>query len=517
MAKREINNKVSIFLIKDGTDKEELFKDNLNLCELCSSDTSKTYYTPTIINTPKWIRSYYGLDYVDHINVSNSKVISIHELEIDGKKILFAIPFGSGKSLLNEEVIEEQFGIKVLLNTVKVDEFRQLVSSNYGGDHRTRNEQVPKKTNINEFGFDIFNDFIRKATAKCEDDLFNKNTIVGGDLLTVTVPVNYSNIDEFLVNCYKRYKLDKYKDNFSWLDNIKEVKEKSKKEKLDEKMIEMLKNEEYEKIWAAVPELIEWENVREFKYNKNDVGKDDIEIKDIVSQFKLQDSMKVDSLKRKKVYAISTESDDSIYDWSLYNCLIGEIELDNKMYCLNFGKWYVLDNDFVGETNEYYENILLVDYDFPDNNNSREDEYNSLLNTNLKDSILMDKETVRLDGMGKSSIEVCDVFSSNNELIHIKKNGGSSYLSHLFNQASVSAEMLLDESFRKKVNSKFKKEIFDNDFNAKNYTVIMGIITNKNEKRPSIPFFSKVSIRYAIDGLKRKGYNVKLANIFNKK
>ena len=125
--------------------------------------------------------------------------------------------------------------------------------------------------------------------------------------------------------------------------------------------------------------------------------------------------------------------------------------------------------------------------------------------------------TVRLDGMGKSSIEVCDVFSSNNELIHIKKNGGSSYLSHLFNQASVSAEMLLDESFRKKVNSKFKKEIFDNDFNAKNYTVIMGIITNKNEKRPSIPFFSKVSIRYAIDGLKRKGYNVKLANIFNKK
>ena len=36
-------------------------------------------------------------------------------------------------------------------------------------------------------------------------------------------------------------------------------------------MIEMLKNEEYEKIWAAVPELIEWENVREFKYNKNDI------------------------------------------------------------------------------------------------------------------------------------------------------------------------------------------------------------------------------------------------------
>ena len=517
MSKKEINNKVSIFLIKGGINKENLFKDNLNLETLCVSDTSITYYKPTSINVPKWLKSYYKLDYVEKINVSNSKVISIHELDIEGEKVMFAIPFGSGKYLLNDEVIEEQFGIKVLLNTVKIDEFRQLVSSNYGGDHRTRNEQVPKKTNINEFGFDIFNDFIRKATAKCDDELFCNNTIIGGDLLTVTVPVNYSNIDQFLVKCYKRYKLDKYKDNFSWLDNIKEVKEKTKKENLDNKMIELLKNEEYDKVWAAVPEIIEWEIVKEFKYPKNDQGKDDIEIMDIMSQFNEKNDIKVETLKRKKVSALSNENNDLVYEWSLYNCLIGEVELDGCIYCLNFGKWYKLNGDFVEETNKFYETIPLVNYVLPYNNNSREDEYNLVLNQNLKNSILMDKETVKLEGMGKSSIEVCDVFSSNNELIHIKKNGGSSYLSHLFNQASVSAEMLLDESFRKKVNDKFKKEIFNSDFNSKNYTVVMGIITNKNNKRPQIPFFSKVSIRYAIDGLKRKGYQVKITNIFNKK
>lgn len=129
----------------------------------------------------------------------------------------------------------------------------------------------------------------------------------------------------------------------------------------------------------------------------------------------------------------------------------------------------------------------------------------------------MDKETIKISGMGKSSIEVCDVFSSKNELIHVKKNGGSSYLSHLFNQASVSGEMLFDEVFRKQINLKFGKKIFNDDFNSKNYTIIMGIITNKLGARPTIPFFSKVSIRYAVEGLERKGYKVKIANIFNSK
>jgi uncharacterized protein (TIGR04141 family) len=175
MAKREKNNKISVYLIKDGLEIESILKDIDDLMVLCSSDTSKTYYYPTRINVPKWIKSYYEIDNVDNINVSNSKVISIHNLDIDGKEVVFAIPFGSGKSLLKDDVIEEQFGIKVLLNSVGVDEFRQVVSSNYGGDHRTRNEQVPKKTNINEFGFDIYNDFIRKATAKTDDELFNNN------------------------------------------------------------------------------------------------------------------------------------------------------------------------------------------------------------------------------------------------------------------------------------------------------------------------------------------------------
>ena len=77
--------------------------------------------------------------------------------------------------------------------------------------------------------------------------------------------------------------------------------------------------------------------------------------------------------------------------------------------------------------------------------------------------------------------------------------------------------MLLDPEFRNAANKKMNKELFDDSFSSKDYTIILAVITDKDIDRPKIPFFSKVSIRYAIDGLQRKGYKVKVANIFNSK
>ena len=512
-----ITNKISIYLIKEGIKENEILKDFSRLQKLCKNETSITYYLPTIINHPKWLISYFNKDNIDDISVSNSKVISIHKINIDGKDIYFAIPFGNGKYLLNDDVIEEQFGIKVLLNSISKNEFRQLITSNYGGNHRTKNEQMPKKTDITEFGFDIHTDFLRKATAKCDEELFNSNTITGGDLLNVCVPVNYENIDEFLIKCYEKYKLNNYKKDFAWLDNIKEVKQKNLKNKLDEELTKIINRQEFDRVWAAVPENIEWEKVKEFRYKLDSEGKDDIEIIDILNLYINQTISNVDALKRKRVYAISLETEDSINDWSLYNCIIAEIDYEKSTYCLTYGKWYKVNDDFVKEINDYYNDIVIVTHKYPNNPNYKEGKYNELLSETLKDSILMDKETVKINGMGRSSIEVCDVLTRNQELIHVKKNGGSSYLSHLFNQASVSGEMLLDPEFRSATNKKLNKEVFDERFSSKDYTIILAIITNKDIDRPKIPFFSKVSIRYAIDGLQRKGYKVKIANIFNSK
>lgn len=513
--KRKKSNKISIYLIKEDIDYNQILKEFAYSNILRNDENSVTYFSPTRSNKPDWLKSYFN--YLEDINISNShaQVISIHKIVIDGKERIFAIPFGNGKYLLNDDVIEEQFGIKILLNSVPIDGFRQLVVANYGGDHRIKNEQTPKKTNISEFGFDIFNDFVRRATAKSEEALFNNNTITGGDLLSVSVPVTIENVDDFLISCYERYKSNKYKENFSWLDNIREVKEKSIKQKLNEELVRIINDKEFDKVWAAVPEFVEWEKILDFRFNMSKDGYDDIEIQDIIEIYRDQIVPNVDLLKSRKIYAVSVNDNELLYEWTVFNCLIAEIEYDGSAYCLNFGKWYKVDKSFVDTTNNYYESIKISGINFPESNNEREDEYNEKLCNSFHNSILMDKKTVRMTGMGKSSIEVCDVLTNENQLIHVKKNGGSSYLSHLFNQAAVSGEMLLDKEFREETNKRLNSHIFDDGFITSKYTVVLAIITNSNSKRPKIPFFSKVSIQYAIEGLKRKGYNVEIKNIYN--
>ncbi len=510
---RKKSNKLSIYLIKEDVKYDEILKDNVYSNVYRYDKNSVTYFLRTDIRKPEWLLTYFNDSQNSEISVARAKVISLHKLVIDGKERVFAIPFGNGANLLNDDVIEEQFGIKILLNSVTKDGFRQLRINNYGGDHRTKNEQTPKKTNINEFGFDVYSDFVSRATAKSDEELFNKNNITGGDILSVSVPVTIDDVENFLIECYKRYQSDKYKEDFGWLDNIKEVKDKKEKELLNSELVKNINKKNFDKVWAAVPEVIEWEEVSNFRYKLSGPGFDDIEIQQIISLFENGIISNVKTLKNRKVNAMNIDGDEPLRSWPLYKCLIADIEYDGCAYCLNFGKWYKLDKDFVKLTNDYYDSLELSDIKFPNSGNEREDEYNEKLFNSLPNSVLMDKKLIEITGMGKGSIEVCDVLTSRNELIHVKKNGGSSYLSHLFYQAAVSGEMLLDISFRNKINEKIGRKIINDNFMPSKYTVVIAMITKNKGDRPKIPFFSKVSIKYAIDGLVRKGYTVKIKNI----
>lgn len=363
--KRKKSNRITIYMIKEDINYDEILKDYAYKNVLREDANSITYYYPTRQNKPEWLISYFNETQDVEISNSNAKVISLHRLMIDGYEKIFAIPFGNGKSLLNDDVIEEQFGIKILLNSVPKDGFRQLSIANYGGDHRTKNEQTPKKTDISEFGFDIYSDFLRKASAKSEEELFNKNIITGGDLFSASVPVTINNVNEFLVSCYQRYNSNKYKENFSWLDNIKEVKEKTLKQLLNDELLKVINEKSFDKIWAAVPEVIAWEDVLDFRFNISKPGYDDIEIENIVNLFKDGIIPSIDTLKNRKIFAMSIDGNEPIYDWKIYNCLIAELEYDGNAYCLNFGKWYKVDKDFVSSTNAYYNSIGISTMIFP--------------------------------------------------------------------------------------------------------------------------------------------------------
>lgn len=201
-----------------------------------------------------------------------------------------------------------------------------------------------------------------------------------------------------------------------------------------------------------------------------------------------------------------------------YKCINAEIQVGEKSYCLNNGKWYFINKDFSNRIENEYNKIKLSDLSFIDYTEEIEDEdkYNEKLTKSINGYLIHKIGEIPFGGGTGNRIELCDVMTKNNELIHIKKNGGSAYLSHLFNQAAVSAELLLDNSFRKKVNEKLESQFgnrFLSEFNPTNYTIVVGIINKYHEERPKIPFFSKVSLGYTIKRMRNFGYKVELKNI----
>ena len=100
--KRKKSNKITIYLIKDEVKYDEILKDYAYKNVLREDDKSITYYDPTRQHKPEWLISYFNETQDVEISNSHAKVISLHKLVID----VFAIPFGNGKSLLNDDVIE---------------------------------------------------------------------------------------------------------------------------------------------------------------------------------------------------------------------------------------------------------------------------------------------------------------------------------------------------------------------------------------------------------------------------
>lgn len=143
-------------------------------------------------------------------------------------------------------------------------------------------------------------------------------------------------VENFFIECYKRYQSDKYKEDFGWLDNIKEVKDKKEKELLNSELVKNINEKNFDKVWAAVPEVIEWEELSNFRYKLSGPGFDDIEIQQIISLFENGIISNVKTLKNRKVNAMNIDGDEPLRSWPLYKCLITDIEYNGCAYCLNF-------------------------------------------------------------------------------------------------------------------------------------------------------------------------------------
>ncbi len=124
---------------------------------------------------------------------------------------------------------------------------------------------------------------------------------------------------------------------------------------------------------------------------------------------------------------------------------------------------------------------------------------------------------MRLAGAG-GPFEFCDLLTPDYHIIHVKKYSSSSVLSHLFSQAYVSAEALINTSdVVTQVNAHLAELgnfqfVFNPATQPRNRIVFA--IMQPNETL-HMPFFSKVNFRQFAQRLGAMGYQVEVCRIGN--
>ena len=516
-------NKLSVYLIKEEyTSAEEILK---NYNELESEDIENIgnfYYGDSHSSEPSWVRKFFGGSFDNsseknklNIFTASSKAVLLVSVE----DRLFVLAFGYGRALLNPGVCEERFGLKVALNVVDSENVRSIDKQNMSVTPKFSKEQITKDGTFADFGIDIEQDLIQGITGKSKNESFGK-TVTGKDSLSVSVKVDHMDIKSFLETCYEQYNSDDYKKNFGWIDQISAIKDPTIIEEFDRKLVEKIKNEEFEKTWMAVPKIIAWEDVLEFRLKDHSFG-DDIDLRTYLEFFTVEERQNLSSetLKEQRVHCISATSDIDIHSWKVYNCLYCEIENKKQVHILSNGKWYQVESSFVEEVSNSFDSLRekSAGIYLPDcKEGEYENAYNKRVAKKLPETCSMDGDLIYHGGMNQK-IEFCDLFTKKGELIHVKHYGASAVLSHLFSQGLVSGELFLsDQEFRTKLNGKlpngYKLENVEDKPKSSEYKIVFAIIS-KSEEDLSIPFFSKVNIKNIKRRLENLGYPVFLLKI----
>lgn len=506
------NNKLNICLIKkEITSFEEAVLDGVHAVEVVGVGT--LYVDDSHPRPPDWIVGFFGVgfDIGKRLITSSARGVLLTSIQHGEERRIFAVIFGFGRHLLKDDVVEERFGLRIVLNAVDPESLRSIDKTSLGSVPKQTREQMSRDGGASNFGIDIEQDLINSVTGKSRDPRFGR-TISGRDALAVSVRIDMDNILDFLSTCISVHDSDAYRVNFSWIDQIKDIRSRETVENLDERLVSKLKDEDYTKIWMAVPEIIDWVDVKEFKYQrpKRGASHEDIDIRNFLTELG-DEELNAEILKHSKVFVISSRTEDVAHSWTAYKCLYAEIEDGGKLYVLNNGKWYEIVADFARQVNDDFVHIPESDIELPEYAHTDEAEYNRAATVSIAGACCMDGDVV-VHGGGHSRIEFCDILTPDKKLIHVKRYGGSSTLSHLFSQGVTSGELFVaDGEFRRLLNDKLptdhKLANVQDRPDPRDYEIIFGVISKSNNPL-DIPFFSKVSFRNAKRRLEGFGYKV---------
>lgn len=513
---------MTIFLLKDSfREPEQIFNRSEELTELPLArnavDLGSLFIQPSNDRLPAWVSLFSGMLRLDLNMVRNASTAAVWILDVENSK--FAITFGYGRNLLRASCYEEDFGLRVTLNSVDPNKIKAIDRMTLDSVAQQTRIQASQEATMSEFGLDVEQDLLRAVTGVPADASLGQR-FTGRDALQVTIPITLDQIPQLLMRFLEEFAKQDYKIRFPWIEQIHEIDDAIKRAELDILLIQKLRLGNLDGVWLAVPELIDWDGLAGFRYRgaRNARVYSDIHAQAFLEEVGNAADIDEHSLKKRyHVSAIANDTDAIVKQWPVYRCFYCEVASGDDTFLLNNGRWFRISSSFVQRINESVDKIpentiLLRPYE--DKSEAAYSKRASDLNVDFL--ALMDMKLIGAPTL-PNKVEFCDLYSRDKQIVHIKRYSSSSALSHLFAQGVVSARLFQNEpEFRRQVNALLPEShripAPDSNPRPQDFEVIFGIIS-RSKKKLILPFFSRVNLKNAHSNLTGMGFKVSLCKI----
>ena len=448
---------LNIYLHTDRVqDYHECLDEDLNSDPVHNSRSAK-YKIYHVVNEnregPSWLKAIKNVIKPEIARTLTTKlcgVVIVFKIDTDMTPRYFSACFGIGHTLLDKSTIEHNFGLRTTLNSIS--RLRRCASQLLGARSRRKSIHAAEYARPNELDFDFDEEIMELASGRCrENDL--GTTILGTDSLKLSSPIAFEEVPRKLAKIYARYNETAYRVNgFEFIDQIQSVRDSDLIDDLFSELLARFNDASDHSLNVLAPLDASGEDVH--AYRLSGAGKS-IVVPEVTLEALRDYAGKLDDDGLRcdvKIQGISSSDESVTVKSPLYTYITGEVTFEGEVYALANRKWYRLEKDYLDRIKNQLQKRMSV-YRGPallpwqkalvkGNMAHDEGEYNKSYEGN-DDFLVLDKKKFSTKGYGSgNSVEVADLFHlPTRMLLCVKKNTRSSTLSHLFAQASVSAEM----------------------------------------------------------------------------
>ena len=470
--------------------------------------------------SPPWWLSFLREAAADIPDLVNANTAAVLFLNVDGA--MFAVPFGYGRNLLKLDCLTRDFGLRVTLNTVKPDTLRSVDAHTFEELTVTKRTQTSRATGLENFSLNEAQEIMKAVTGTPAEATF-ASRVTGADGAKLTYVPSIVGLADKCRALLAAYKSTAYKESYGFIDHLREVRDRPLTERLNALMIEKLRARDFDAIHLAPPEVSNWADIESFVFDRRlDVFSEDLDPASYVDGFEDAAQLDLAVLKSDRVGVQYGTAAEPHFLWRVYDTIVCELTLDGRLYVITAGTWYSLDQDFADGVLADITALTPPPVELP---SAAQGEKEAAYNTRsalAHNYYLFDEKLVK-PTKAVTTIEFCDLLTSDRTLVHVKRKSRSSTLSHLFAQGVTSAEVFYrDKGFREALRAKAAAEISQaaSDLipierpNPIEWTVLFAVITDGQKAWPkSLPFFSQLNLRNSAMRLDQLGFKTGLIRI----